>query len=83
MEIKLSETEESALAMLRANGGCISTFGLEEKEARGVFGREPGITTFKRLEKKGLCWFSEPVVDEEIDFEYSPDIYLTELYPMA
>lgn len=76
----LSEMEQQALDWLKEKGGSVLVSSVEHKKnTRGVFGFEPGMTMFKKLEKKGLVIFTEeePVqLDDGSWFEYTPSIEL-------
>lgn len=82
--VKLSEAEESALAYLKANGGGVLTTSVPDKNERGVFGEiEAGMSTYKKLERKGLVYFTEedPVEDPggPLDgFVFTNEIYISE-----
>lgn len=69
----LSEAEQNALDWLRQAGGEILTSKIPEKNERSVFGGiEPGIGVFKKLEKKGLVFFTE-----EDPFETESGVWFT------
>ncbi len=55
----LSEMEKDALEWLKYQGGSVLVSEVPEKNVRGVFGMEPGMTVFKKLAKKGLVIFTE------------------------
>ena len=66
--MKLSENEEIALELLKAAGGCILSSKVPDKNEPGVFGEiTPGLGVYKKLEKKGLIFFTEeePLVLED------------------
>ena len=66
--MKLSEAEQNALDWLRQSGGELLTSRIEDKSERGVFGdTKPGMQIFRKLEKKGLVFFTEedPIVLED------------------
>lgn len=81
--IKLSKTEIIALDILKRNGGCIPSFGLSDTNEKGVVFSDitPGLSVFKKLEKKGLVFFTEedPIeLDDGDVVDLHPLIYLTE-----
>jgi hypothetical protein len=66
--MNLSESEQNALDWLRQEGGEMLTSKIEEKNYRDVFGcTVPGMGVFKKLEKKGLVYFTEedPIIGED------------------
>ena len=70
--MKLSEAE-SAIEVLKSNGGSLLTSKIPDKNERNVFGgTDPGMAVFKKLEKKGLVFFTE-----EESFETEPGIWFT------
>lgn len=76
----LSDAEITALELIRAAGGSMLVSNIPDKSGRGVFGLEPGSGVYKKLEKKGLVFFTEeePIdVDGEM-FEFTPSVYITE-----
>lgn len=82
--VKLTEAEESALSYLKANGGGVLTTSVPDKNERNVFGDiEAGLATYKKLERKGLVFFTieDPVDDPggPLDgFVFTNEIYITE-----
>ena len=77
---KLSEAEEAAIELLREHQGEILTTAIESKNSRGAFGSiVPGIAVFKKLEKKGLVFFTieDPIVlDDGTEFTFTNSIRL-------
>ena len=80
----LSEAEENAIAFLKHKGGSCLVTDVSEKNSRGLFGEAvPGMTIFKKLEKKGLVNITEeePILDVPEDdplygFTFTPMIEL-------
>lgn len=71
--MKLSEAEQEALDWLKAEGGSMLISNIPDKNEKTVFGGiEPGMAVFKKLEKKGLIFFTE-----EEPFELEPDLWFT------
>ena len=71
--------EHQALEWLKGQGGSVLVSAIPEKNMRGVFGLEPGMTIFKKLEKKGLVIITEeePVQLEDGSwFEFTPSVDL-------
>jgi hypothetical protein len=78
---QLSAMEKEALEWLKGKGGSVLITAVPEKNVRGVFGLEPGLTIFKKLAKKGLVIITEeePVqLDDGTWFEFTPSIELIE-----
>jgi hypothetical protein len=80
---KLSQSEYDALSFLASEGGCVLTSSIPDKNERGVFGIVPGHTVFKKLEKKGLVFYTEeePISDPggPLDgFVFTNEIYITD-----
>lgn len=76
---ELSEMESEALEWLRGRGGSVLITSIPEKNTRGVFGLEPGLTIFRKLDKKGLVVITEeePVQLEDGSwFEFTPSVEL-------
>jgi hypothetical protein len=74
--------EEEALEWLKGKGGSVPITAVPEKNVRGVFGLEPGLTIFRKLAKKGLVIITEeePVqLEDGTWFEFTPSIELIEL----
>jgi len=77
--MELSQMEHQALEWLKGQGGSVLVSAIPEKNMRGVFGLEPGMTIFKKLEKKGLVIITEeePVQLEDGSwFEFTPSVDL-------
>lgn len=78
--MNLSEAEQNALDLLRQYGGEMLTSNIEDKNYRDVFGcTVPGIGVFRKLEKKGLVFFTEedPIVLEDgSEFTYTNSVCL-------
>jgi hypothetical protein len=75
----LSVMEQEALDWLKHKGGSVLITDIPEKNIRGVFGLEPGLTVFKKLEKKGLVAFTEEEpfqLDNGEWFEYTSSVEL-------
>lgn len=77
----LSESELAAIDLLKANGGCILTSWVEDKQSYDPVFRNviPGHTTFRKLEKKGLVYYTEEeetVFDDGTKFTFTNEIYL-------
>jgi hypothetical protein len=79
----LTEMEQAALDWLKGKGGSVLVSSVEHKKnTHGVFGLEPGMTMFKKLEKKGLVMFTEeePIqLDDGTWFEFTPSIEIVNL----
>ncbi len=78
----LSEMEHQALEWLKGQGGSVLVTAVPEKNAKGVFGMEPGLTVFKKLAKKGYVIITEeePVqLEDGTWFEFTPSIDLVDL----
>lgn len=82
---KLSEAEENALEILKLAGGGMLITQIPEKTYRNMFGQpEPGLAIYKKLEKKGLVYFTEEEpcfldldpTDALYGFEFTPSVYL-------
>ena len=76
---ELSEMEREALEWLKGQGGSVLVSHIPEKNTRGVFGLEPGLTIFRKLDKKGLVVITEeePVQLEDGSwFEFTPSVEL-------
>lgn len=71
--MNLSEAEHNAIEFLKSNGGSMLTSKIPEKNERNVFGGvDAGMAIYKKLEKKGLIWFTE-----EEPFELEPGVWFT------
>ena len=58
--MNLSEAEGNAIAFLKSKGGSMLTSEIPEKNERNVFGgTDAGMAVYKKLEKKGLIFFTE------------------------
>lgn len=71
--------EQDALEWLKGRGGSVLVSALPEKNTRGVFGMEPGMTVIKKLAKKGLVIITEEEpfqLDDGTWFEFTPSIDL-------
>ena len=79
--MKLSEAEQSALELLKNEGGSMLTSKIPDKNERsifaGTFGIEPGMAVYKKLEKKGLVFFTEEEPMED-GFVFTNEVYLTD-----
>jgi hypothetical protein len=77
--MSLSEAEQNALDFLKSKGGSCLVTDVEDRNSKDVFGMiVPGIRVFKKLEKKGLVYFTieEPPFPEMPDFCFTEEIYL-------
>ena len=75
----LSEMEREALEWLKGQGGSVLVTAIPEKNTRGVFGMEPGMTVFKKLARKGLVIITEEEpfqLDDGTWFEFTPSVDL-------
>lgn len=75
----LSEMEVAALDWLKGQGGSVPISSILEKNTKGVFGMEPGLTVFKKLAKKGLVIITEEEpfqLDDGTWFEFTPSVDL-------
>ena len=71
--------EHQALEWLKGQGGSVLVSAIQEKNTRGVFGFEPGMTVFKKLAKKGLVIITEeePIqLDDGTWFQFTPSVDL-------
>lgn len=71
--------EREALEWLKGKGGSVLVTTIPEKNTRGVFGMEPGMTVFKKLAKKGFVIITEeePVqFPDGLTFEFTPSVEL-------
>jgi len=84
-KLKLSESEHEALNLLRQRGGSMPITDVPEKNERDVVFKTiiPGLTTYRKLEKKGLVIITEeePIMDVDpsdplYGFEFTPTIEL-------
>lgn len=76
--MELSTAEKNALSYISRKLSILVT-SIPEKNDTDVFGEViPGITVFKKLEKKGLIFFAEEDVDED-GFRFTEEAYITEL----
>lgn len=80
---ELSEAEREAIEWLRSMGGCILTSDVEDKNSIDPVFRNiiPGHTTFRKLEKKGLVYYTEEeetVFDDGLKFTFTNEIYLVQ-----
>lgn len=78
--MKLSEAELEAIEWLKYEGGSMLVTHIPSKSERGILGETvPGMAIFKKLEKKGLVFFSiedeEPFADLP-GFSFTPEVYL-------
>ena len=79
----LSEAELNAIQWLKTSLAPF-VYNIEPKTSRDVFGNPvPGMTIFRKLEKKGLCYqtIEEPIFlneGDEVPFEFSPTMELTD-----
>lgn len=81
MSNKLSEAEENALELIKRDG-CLLASRISDRTDLDVFGNViPGMAVFKKLEKKGLIFFTEEeplILDDGTEFYFTPLVYLTE-----
>lgn len=76
--LKLSEAERAAIFILHVRGGNMLTSNIPERSiVAGVFGIEPGMAVYKKLEKKGLVFFTEEEPMED-GFVFTNEVYLTD-----
>lgn len=78
--MKLSSNEITALESLVNSNGCISINRIGNTNSIDIFGNViPGMNVFKKLEKKGLIFFTEeePIPDLE-GFMFTEDVYITD-----
>lgn len=57
--LKLSDAERAAICILKKHGGSLLTSNIPDKNQHHIFGIEPGMAVYKKLEKKGLVFFTE------------------------
>lgn len=78
--MKLSETEQEALKWLQSMGGTVLVSKIPDKTERDCLDvLQPGMTIFRKLEKKGLVFITEeePVeLEEGVWFEFTPSVEL-------
>jgi len=73
---KLSENEIRALEMIK--GGAILVTDVQEKNhPHWAGGTIPGMTVFKKLEKRGFLFFTEEEPMED-GFTFTEEIYITD-----
>ena len=71
--------EVAAVEWLKGRGGSVLISAVSEKNTRGVFGMEPGLTVFKKLEKKGVVIITEEeplLLPDGTWFQFTPSIDL-------
>lgn len=71
--------EVAALDWLKGQGGSVLISAVPDKNTRGVFGMEPGLTVFKKLARKGAVIITEEEpfqLDDGTWFEFTPSIDL-------
>lgn len=77
---QLSEAEQNAIVLLRERGGEMLTSDIDSKNSRDVFGSiVPGMNVFKKLEKKGLVYFTieDPILlDDGTEFTFTNSVCL-------
>ena len=82
MEISLSKSERAALEFLLKNDGVL-TSTIQDKNEKNHWGDViPGHSTFRKLEKKGLCFYTEEepmdAIGDNVDgFVFTNEIYIT------
>lgn len=78
--MNFSEAEQNAIAWLRQEGGEMLTSKIPEKNERTVFGdTTPGLGVFRKLERKGLVFFTieDPITLEDgSEFTYTNSVCL-------
>lgn len=78
---KLSEAEEAALELIKREG-CILESRISERTEHDVFGNAvPGMRVFRKLESKGLIFFTEEeplILDDGTEFYFTPLVYINE-----
>lgn len=73
----LSEAEQAALRWIRDSNSTLVS-AISEKTTADIFGHPvPGLTIFKKLERKGLCFQTEEEPDED-GFTFTESIEFTE-----
>lgn len=84
MSLSLSSSERAALETLVAQGGAMLETKIPERNERGMFGDVvPGMRIYRKLDKKGLLYFTE---EEPMDlpgdplhgFTFTPEVYITD-----
>lgn len=76
--MELSSSEKIALALMGRKRSILVT-SIPDKNDTDVFGDTiPGIAVFKKLEKKGLIFFTEEDVDSD-GFAFTEEAYITDL----
>jgi len=75
--MELTELEIIALEVLAQAGDSMLVSKIPDRKISGMFGPEPGMATYKKLEKKGLLFFTEQ--DSMPDgFQFTEEVYLTD-----
>lgn len=75
--MKLSQSELAAIELLKNEGGNMLTSKIPDKNERSFFGIVPGMAVYKKLEKKGLVFFTEEEPMED-GFVFTNEVYLTD-----
>jgi hypothetical protein len=76
---RLSEAEETAIAWLKAEGAILVTKIPDRNEKDCLGAITPGLGVFRKLERKGLVFFTEeePVTFEDgFEFTFTNSVYL-------
>lgn len=79
--MKLSSAELDAIDWLRAEGGSILVSKIPDTNERDVVFKTvtPGLPVFRKLERKGLIFFTEEEpfeIEPGVWFEFTPEVYL-------
>lgn len=79
---KFSESEMAALKTLSEKGGGIILTQIPDKNEKDFMGFiTAGMTTYKKLIKKGLCFITEEeplILDNGEEFLFTPSVEFTE-----
>lgn len=82
--VGLSASEQVALQTLVTVGGAMLETRIPERNERCVFGSVvPGMSVYRRLEKRGLLYFTEEepldLPEDPLDgFTFTPEVYITD-----
>ena len=84
MAMSLSASERAALQTLVNEGGSMLETRIPDRNERCVFGDAvPGVSVYRRLEKRGLLYFTEEeplnLPGDPLDgFTFTPEVYITD-----
>lgn len=80
MSHKFTESEMSALSQLSQQRSILISQIPDKNINDHLDGLTAGMTTYKKLIKKGLCFITEedPILFDDEEFHFTPSIELTE-----